>query len=519
KDGRAIHVNRLPSTKAGGHGVASAMMDDLYAHANRQGAWIDHGYRKGPGLAWWNSYSEPHPELSTHNVHPDEPMQPSQLHPGGASWSHHFSPYDVASDMDRNSWNDQAGKHPVPHFTPDSYPDDRHNEKWRRARPYPRSWDGPSDDELDRKAQQYGFSTASLQAEAAYSDDEWAHHLREQHGYGDQPITHMFYEHGRLDDPHQAMHDAGLADHDHLEPHRSPLSDAAIQEGAAAFGKPPLHVRDIAPGWSDPRRGGAAGPGGLPETKDTVLRPATHPRFFSSLQTEAANRRRADDVYGQLAKNFPHDAISWVHGDGVRWHGPYDADPSEIDWDGRDGWAAYNQPQKVEKSAKKAQKKRDKGEDPKPAIGTQGPGQNQVRIQDGHHGALGALVSDQPLNSYVAEVPERQGPWDEMHSKQFTGGDTGKQLGPDGTDEERADFQDHVESKVSRIEADRDSLDHGEPADPQEQEAVPPKGKKGGGRPPVVPRQRHDSPSAWPLATAPVQDGYPALSEGTHSQP
>jgi hypothetical protein len=536
-DGRALHVNMLHSERAGGKGVASALMDELYSHANRAGAWINHGWRTQQGLSWWNSYNEPHPELSTHRTHPDEPMQASPLHPGGASWSSYFAPTDVASDMHRNHDNDQRRQHRAPHFDHLDYPFDPQNSKWRRARPYPME---ESDAKLDDLAAQHGWSMASLQAEAGTydyaSEHRWEDHMIGRHGWTPDMARETFQRGNRISDMHDALHEAGMADHSHYTDDDFRDERRHEEEVSSRFGVPLPDMSRSTHG--QPQRGGYLPVHGDPGRALTHSDPvhardpedwsyAERARFYSSLQAEALNKKRADAVYGQLSEDFPHDAISWVHGKGVRWHGPYDADPSEINWDGRETWSAYNQPQKVGKSAEKAQKKRDKGKSPKPAIGTRGPGQDRTSIQDGHHRALGALVNDEPLSSYVAEVPENEGPWDQMHSQQFTGGDTGKQRGPDGTDEERDAFHDTIEGKVSRLNDDReaeDSLDHGEPGGEKpagKQEAPPPakaKGKKAG-RPPVVPPQRHGNPSTWPLATAPVQDGYPALSEGTYAQP
>lgn len=122
-DGRAIHVVMLHSNAGTRQGIASAMMDDLYDHARRTGAWIDHGGRTPKGANWWRSYKEPYPELNTHNAPPE------------AGWGQYFNPVDVAADM-KDNWDEAQGRgHPQPPAEGDPRYEERRPDKslWANA--------------------------------------------------------------------------------------------------------------------------------------------------------------------------------------------------------------------------------------------------------------------------------------------------------------------------------------------------------------------------------------------------
>ncbi len=91
----AMHYN----PRGEGKGVASAMMDHLYTkHPN---ALINHGYRTGEGIKWWNSYNEPNPAQNVHNLQPH-------------AWKHLWDPEDVSSDINANEDKD-PGHHSNEH--------------------------------------------------------------------------------------------------------------------------------------------------------------------------------------------------------------------------------------------------------------------------------------------------------------------------------------------------------------------------------------------------------------------
>lgn len=78
-----VNVHGLESLREGS-GVASALMDHLYAHYPH--AMINHGSRTEDGIDWWNSYQEPDPDRNIHNLPPHK-------------WDQFVDPHDVADTI------------------------------------------------------------------------------------------------------------------------------------------------------------------------------------------------------------------------------------------------------------------------------------------------------------------------------------------------------------------------------------------------------------------------------------
>jgi hypothetical protein len=184
-----------------------------------------------------------------------------------------------------------------------------------------------------------------------------ARHLTEQHGYTGARVQAALARGNRPSDLHEAVHDAGLADH-------------------------------------------------------------THPRLASLGEFTSLKKARADEVYAQLAKDYPPDAIDWVHD--VEWSGPHSVPLDEIDWQHKDKWNASHEPGRVDKFEKKIEKKEKKGKHAKPAVLISRPGAPNQMVGDGHHRALAYERLGQPVWGYTAHATAANGPWDEMHSKQFS---------------------------------------------------------------------------------------------------
>jgi hypothetical protein len=164
-------------------------------------------------------------------------------------------------------------------------------------------------------------------------------------------------------------------------------------------------------------------PGPDPETEYAeAVGPKAFTEMTARLAAHAPHGQSADEVYAQLAKKFPPDAISWVHD--ADWEGPHRVPLDQVDSSGRDSWEASGDNGKVEKFRKKILKKEDKGKDPKPAILVAKPGRPDQVIADGHHRYLAeeGLEEEDPeregLFAWTAHVPEDEGPWDQMHSSQ-----------------------------------------------------------------------------------------------------
>jgi len=161
--------------------------------------------------------------------------------------------------------------------------------------------------------------------------------------------------------------------------------------------------------------------------------------------TKAKADATAQDVYDQLAQNFPADALGWVKG--MRWTGPVSVPLENIDFSDQDTWAASSEPARVDKTVRKIRA----GKPVKPAVLIQRP-DGTTMVADGHHRAEGAQRAGVALRAYVGHPDKATGPWDELHSSQqvtktagpavaglaVRAGDTGRvlmiQRGPDPDD-------------------------------------------------------------------------------------
>ncbi len=150
---------------------------------------------------------------------------------------------------------------------------------------------------------------------------------------------------------------------------------------------------DQQPGSSMP--GGATG---IPPSSSPVTRKST------SVQ---------DKVYQQLLKNYPPEAIVWVRD--AEWAGPLNVPFTSIDEDAVKSWAASHNPARV----KHFKDKIEAGDPVHPAVSVREPGEDNVKIIDGHHRALAYQELGLPVRTYLGRVDSNGGAWDETHSSQF----------------------------------------------------------------------------------------------------
>lgn len=117
-------------------------------------------------------------------------------------------------------------------------------------------------------------------------------------------------------------------------------------------------------------------------------------------------------VYNQLLANYPPKAIKWVLK--ARWIGPIEIPTDRVDVDDVDSWSASHQPDRVDHFVDNLKD----GKPVKPGVCVQEPGENKVKIIDGHHRFLAAQQSGHGYLAYVGFVKTDGGPWDETHTYQ-----------------------------------------------------------------------------------------------------
>jgi phage gp29-like protein len=121
----------------------------------------------------------------------------------------------------------------------------------------------------------------------------------------------------------------------------------------------------------------------------------------------------ANEVFRQMAEDFPADAIEWIHD--VPWTGPIEIDTDSVDFDNAKKWRAYKEPDRVGFFERKLID----GETVKPIILVKRPGMKKLMVVDGHHRALAYRRGEiEKALVYVARVPTVVGAWDTTHDSQ-----------------------------------------------------------------------------------------------------
>jgi len=132
-------------------------------------------------------------------------------------------------------------------------------------------------------------------------------------------------------------------------------------------------------------------------------------------------------LIGQLSESFHSRDLAWLEDPSIHVSRT-SIHPADIDWDGRESWAATHEPGKVREKRKEIKRGNDK-----PVVVVDRPHHSDLMIMDGHHHAeaytqlLGKPAEDQNKNVralhglmpvYTVSVPRTTGPWDELHNKQ-----------------------------------------------------------------------------------------------------
>lgn len=125
-----------------------------------------------------------------------------------------------------------------------------------------------------------------------------------------------------------------------------------------------------------------------------------------------------DEVYDLMSKNFPPEALEWVHS--AEWIGPVHVPLDDINFDDQDSWAASHQLDHVKMFEEQIRA----GNPPSPGIGITRPGHDRVRIVDGHHRTMAYQRLGLPSLLYVGKVKDSDDMrWSETHSYQLHQGD------------------------------------------------------------------------------------------------
>lgn len=202
----------------------------------------------------------------------------------------------------------------------------------------------------------------------------------------------------------------------------------AAQAIAAPPGAPPGAdgSRSGAPGGDD----GAAGPISPAGSAAAGAAPkgSSAPKLADGeFKANANSAGIADEVYAQLAEDFPKDALEWIKS--ASWKGPVMVPLSQIDFSNRKAWKASKDPDHVAEFVQKIES----GGQMKPIILVNEPNSKKLIIVDGHHRALAYEKLGRDALAFVATVGTEGGPWMNVHATQRA--DAGADAGNDNDDE------------------------------------------------------------------------------------
>jgi ParB-like nuclease domain len=127
----------------------------------------------------------------------------------------------------------------------------------------------------------------------------------------------------------------------------------------------------------------------------------------------------AEHIYQQLLADYPPDSITWVRE--LPWVGPVEIPLDGVDWDDKDSWAASHQKKRVKRFAKRI---RTGDQDVNPVVGVKVPGDDRLKVIDGHHRALAYKKEGKPVKAYVGTAPssDASDPWFQAHLYQLHNG-------------------------------------------------------------------------------------------------
>jgi hypothetical protein len=142
----------------------------------------------------------------------------------------------------------------------------------------------------------------------AASDRQWEMHLRKDHGWGDANFANVARRGDRLGDMHEALHSAGLANHQHAGGPEQALQEAHEQTLRNMFGRDitengPRMLKPEGYPLAAPERGGASGD----DPMIGIIRSKEHPPLRHPDYWEQADPGRFRRMMSALDPPHPHD--------------------------------------------------------------------------------------------------------------------------------------------------------------------------------------------------------------------
>lgn len=170
----------------------------------------------------------------------------------------------------------------------------------------------------------------------------------------------------------------------------------------------------------------------ITKPQGTDAKPGGKPAAKAAIDKHAATRTTADEVYAQLAEDYPASSLDWVlH---TAWDGPQMVPLSQVDMSGKSTWRASHEQGKVDMFAAKIQHKQGKDKQIKPVVLVRTPGSAKNVVIDGHHRTLAYEQVKGPVWAYIGHVSHTTGPWDSLHDYQFANPDDVGEKNPAAAD-------------------------------------------------------------------------------------
>jgi len=128
------------------------------------------------------------------------------------------------------------------------------------------------------------------------------------------------------------------------------------------------------------------------------------------------DRQDEDLVYSQLTKDYPKEALGWIHN--VDWSGPKKVPLNQIEWNDERTWKATKDKAHVKHFVDMINSGQSQNIKPVVLIGR--PGKPTLMITDGHHRALAYKEAGKSaVPAWVGQAHHIVGEWDYLHDAQF----------------------------------------------------------------------------------------------------